>query len=151
MRITHILALLTFLILVLPSRTAAQQILQLDPTPLARPTALTTYGLGDAAKVFKAISKTLTDFGFNLTRSDAGRGELEATEVDSHSSEESDHVLIWIERDLANPAQQINLYFLYGRYARVQGHAQPVRILSSSDLEDQRVGKLKSALVSLTF
>jgi hypothetical protein len=137
--------------LVIPSRAAAQQLLQLDPTPLARPAALTTYTFGDAVKVFKAISKALTDFGFNLTRSDTSHGELEATQIDAQSGGQSDHILVWIERDFANPNQQFNVYFLYGRYATVQGHAEPVRIRSSSDLEEQRVGKLKSSLVSQSF
>ncbi len=45
------------------------------------------FSLGDArSKVFDAVSKALSEGGFVLKRSDADRGELEATRDDSLSS-----------------------------------------------------------------
>jgi hypothetical protein len=127
---------------------SGQALVVTDPTPLARPSPLTAYEIGDAAKVFSAVSKVLSDNRFKLVRADSSLGELEATRLDQDNY---DKILLWLERDFARPEKSVRLYFVYGRFEKVVGHGEAVRVKASPEDEDRRVGAVKQALLSLSF
>jgi hypothetical protein len=123
----------------------------IDPAPLARPASLTVYQTGDAPKVYRSVAKLLTDSGYSLKQLDPTVGELEATRGEGDASGGFDRLVIWLERDFDKPTEYIRLYLLFGRYAKVFGHTEPMRIKLTATDEANRVGKLKQALLSLSF
>lgn len=131
-----------------PGLTGAQALFTPDPTPLERPAPLKTLKSGDAAKICDAISKVLTDNSFKVTSQDCDLGEFEASKK-TNSAGELDKVLIWLERDFEKPKDVTKLYFLYGRFETLAGHAEPVRIRTTPVDEERNVGTLKEALTSL--
>jgi len=151
MRISCYLALGVLSVAWFPCPAVGQAVFSTDPNPLQRPVPLVVFKTGNATKVLDAVSTVLNENGFKLTRSDADRGELEAARDDSHSLGESDKVLVWLERDFERPKGSIKLYFVYGRFGKLVGHDQPVRIKLKPGDEDGHVASLKQAFVSLKF
>ncbi len=131
-----------------PSPTPAQALFAPDPTPLERPAPLKTLKSGDTAKICDAIAKALADNGFKVTNQDCDVGEFEAAKKTSTDGE-FDKVLIWLERDFEKPKDAVKLFFRYGRYETLAGHADPVRIRTTAADEERNVGALKEALTSL--
>ncbi|HKV60305.1 MAG TPA: hypothetical protein VJO16_00200 [Candidatus Acidoferrum sp.] len=148
MRVFCSVVIATIAALCFPGRTPAQALFKTDPTPLERPAPLKTLKSGDTAKICDAIAKALTDNGFKVTNQDCDVGEFEATKK-TRTDGEFDKVLIWLERDFEKPKDVVKLFFLYGRYETLAGHAEPVRISITVADEDRNVGALKEVLTSL--
>jgi hypothetical protein len=140
--------LIAFLMFLAAPSASGQALIVTDPNPLARPSPLTAYEIGDAAKVFSAVSKVLADNGFKPVRADSSLGELEETRPDQGNY---DKILLWLERDFARPEKSVRLYFTYGRFEKVVGRGEAVRVKASPEDEDKRVGAVKQALLSLSF
>lgn len=124
-------------------QTAAER----DPMPLARPTPMVIIETGEAAKLLNAVSKTIKDQGFEITRLIEDDGQIEATRPVSNRTQY--RVLVWLERDFVRPTARVKLYFDYGRYEPVFGFADPQRIKVNSMNPVAEVARLKQALLDL--
>jgi hypothetical protein len=121
----------------------------IDKTPLARPQPLCSRAEQDAAKVMKDLVGLVPKEGFVVKQVNVSGGTLEAWKMDAPTSENSDRVLMWIERDLTMPTNLIHIYLTFGRYMKiVAAPCEICRVVVSDTEEQRRVGSLKQALAN---
>lgn len=120
----------------------------LDPTPLERPRALCTVDDKEPTVVLKALTDLLTKNGFTLRQANQNEGWIEASRPDAPGSDDSDRVLIWLERDLRRPQESLHVYFAYGRFLLVlSGKRDIFRVQVNEATAQKRVGPLKDTIV----
>jgi len=141
--------LAALLLYLLPETSRAQQPVPVDPNPLERPSSMTVAKARDATALFATVAKVIGDNAFTIVSQDIREGTIVATKADQGSANNFDRVIVWLERDFQAPSEFVNIYFLYGRFEKVFGHSEPVRIKVSAQDEQLRVGKLKRALLTL--
>lgn len=136
--------------LVILSVTAplAQQLRERDSTPFERYRPLTAIGSTSNRETLTALRDILTNRGFAISTIDLDRGELSAIKRDQDSSEGSDRVLLWLERDSTKPGERAYIYLMYGRFEPFVGStAGPVRVRMYSQ-ELARMTALQDAIVA---
>ena len=136
-----------FVVLVVPS-LLSQQPRQRDSTPFERPKRLTVVASTSNAETITKLQGVLTDAGFAITSVDRDNGELAASKRDSQTSQGSDRVLIWLERDPAAPAEKAFIYLLYARFEPFVGSREgPVRVVMY-DEERARMTALQDKVIA---
>jgi len=141
------------LALVILSVTAplAQQIRERDTTPFERYKPLTAVGSTSNRETLTVLRDILTTRGFTISTIDLDRGELSAIKRDQNSSDGSDRVLLWLERDSLKPGERAYIYFMYGRFESFVGStAGPVRVRMYPN-ELGRMTQLQEAIVAFAL
>ncbi|MGH7491167.1 MAG: hypothetical protein ACREOO_02105 [bacterium] len=122
----------------------------IDHTPLARPRPAGVFQTNDVQKLLRMISDSVQHAGYKVNSFDVREAALEATKPDDAQSKNYDKVIIWLERDVQEPAKFVKLYMLYGRYEYLLAQRRDVyRIQIDQTFEQARVGKLKESLLML--
>ena len=119
-----------------------------DETPFARPRTLCLVSAATPRALLQQLAKTVKAAGFNVKTVDWTNGEFEAWRADG---EDSDRVLIWLERDLSD-SSAFKVFLIYGRFEDVWSREREViRIRVGQDYEQSRIGQLKQAIVALSL
>jgi hypothetical protein len=121
----------------------------LNPAPLERPASLVALSTTDAKKTFGQVRAKVESLGFKLNHLDNDAFTLDAQKTDERSPMNYDRIILWLELTAQNPGKRVNLYLLYGRYEAIFGKPDALRVVVSKDVEDQRIGSLKMALLAL--
>jgi len=144
-----ILAICTLVVICPKSDWAQAPAPPIDRTPLARPKPICAKAEPDAAKVMRDLVSMATMAGFSPREQNTADGTLEAWKMDAPNSENSDRVVIWIERDLNRPANMIQIYLSFGRYMKIIAAACDIcRVVVNDNEEQRRVGPLKQLVVN---
>src|SRR5262249_35014182 len=107
----------------------AQQVRQRDSTPFARCKPLAALASPSSRQTMTKLQLLLTGRGYTIASMDPARGEFLAIKKDTPTSDKSDRVLLWLERDPLKPADRAYIYFLYGRFEPFFGSPDgPVRV-----------------------
>ena len=124
---------------------------KIHPFPLSRLEPIVVIQSSNGIRLLEIISDTIKHAGFKINRLDRGVLLIVATRADDAPSKDYDQILIWLERDFKEPLKFISLYFLYGRFEEILAKEKGVyRIIVDTSFEEERVGKLKQALISLS-
>jgi hypothetical protein len=119
-----------------------------DPAPFGRPQSLMTFTSADPRRTLADLVEIMRRHRFDVSDLNVEKGELRAVRKDRETSEDSDQLLLWIERDLANPTSRVSVYFLYARFEKFFGTPEgPVRVKIDQQFEQTRIGALKNDLV----
>src|SRR5882762_9679343 len=94
----------------------AQQPRQRDLTPFERGKPIATIASASNRETLTQLQAVLTARGYTIASIEWDRGELSAIKKDSSSSDKSDRVLLWLERDPFKPTERAFIYMLYGRF-----------------------------------
>jgi len=149
MRIGTILSI--SLVILSATASPAQQILERDSTPFERYKPLTAIASMSNRETLTALQDILTGRGFTISTIDLDRGELSAIKRDQTSSDGSDRVLLWLERDSVKPGERAYIYFMYGRFEPFVGStAGPVRVRMYPN-ELGRMTDLQEAIVAFAL
>ena len=141
-------ALVWLVILVVLSATSplAQQVRERDLTPFERCKPMATIASASNRDTLTQLQRILTARGYTVTSIESDRGELSAIKKDSPTSDSSDRVLLWLERDPVKPTDRASIYFLYGRFEAFFGSTDgPVRVRLTSPDELRRRAALQDA------
>ncbi len=126
----------------------AQQIRQRESAPFERCKPMTAVGSAANRETLIELQNLLAAHGYTTSTIDWDRGELSAVKQDQGSSDRSDRVLLWLERDPVKPGARAYIYFLYGRFEPFVGSTEgPVRVRMSPD-ESARMAALQAAIVA---
>ena len=100
--------LTAMMVLVAVSATSleAQQVRQRDSTPFERYKPLAALASPSNRETMTQLQRLLTDRGYTIASMDPDRGELLAIKKDAPTSDKSDRVLLWLERDPIKPAER---------------------------------------------
>jgi hypothetical protein len=142
-----------FLALVTLSATAplAQQIRERDTTLFERCRPLTAIASMSNRETLTALQDILAARGFAISAIDLDRGELSAIKRDQTSTDRSDRVLLWLERDPFKPGERAYIYFMGGRFEPFVGSTGgPVRVRMWPD-ELGRMTALQEAIVAFAM
>jgi hypothetical protein len=120
-----------------------------DDAPFERPRSLCTLVNRDATDTFKALLGLLKQHQFEVRRMQTSEGWLEAWRTDEKRPDDSDRLLLWIERDFQRPTEATNLHLKYGRFMKLFGVTEAVRVKVSDAEETKRIGKLRGQLLEL--
>ena len=119
-----------------------------DETPFARPKTLCLISAATPRVLLQQLAKTVKATGFSVKTVDWTNGEFEAWRADR---EDSDRVIIWLERDL-NDTSAFKVFLIYGRFEDVWSREREViRVSVDQEYEQNRIGKLKQAIVALAL
>ncbi len=120
-----------------------------DPTPFVRPTPLCRIESTNPRTVLQKIAESATAEGFTIVQADGSQGYLEATRK---SSDLTEKVMVWIERDYLRPMQSVKVFMMYGPYMKVMGNRTDLtRIKLSESRENELIGKFKSEILKLSL
>src|SRR5512143_1811269 len=99
------------------------------PDPLARPIAVRSVRTCDPSGLLPALQAALRAERFTVTSSDE-ESQTIAAQRDSTDNWGGgvDHVVLWIDRDYRQPQQMVRIYLIYGRFDRLLGSSEPVRV-----------------------
>ena len=141
--------ILPFALLTLsPTAAHAQQIRQRETTSFERCKPMTAVASASNRETLTELQSILTARGYTTSAIDWDRGELSAVKQDQGSSDRSDRVLLWLERDPVRPGARAYIYFLYGRFEPFVGSTEgPVRVRMWPD-ESARMAALQAAIVA---
>jgi hypothetical protein len=120
--------------------------------PLARPKYLTVIQTEDPATLLRTIVDTVRKAGFQIGQMDVKEQQFEATKNDTASSKNYDRVIVWLERDVQEPAKYVKVYFLYGRYEEIMAEKMKIsRVELFPHEEEEHIGKLKQEILALSI
>jgi hypothetical protein len=129
----------------------AQQVRQRDPTPFERCKPVATLASVSNRETLTQLQGLLTARGYTITSIEWERGDLSAIKKDSPSSDNSDRVLLWLERDPLKPTERAYVHFVYGRFEPFFGSTQgPVRVTMWAD-SLARMTALQDAIVAFAL
>jgi hypothetical protein len=130
----------------------AQQPRQRDLTPFERCKPIATIASASNRETLTQLQAVLTARGYTIASIEWDRGELSAIRKDSPSSDKSDRVLLWLERDPVKPTERAFIYMLYGRFEPFFGSTEgPVRVRMVWADELGRMTTLQDAVVAFAL
>ena len=130
----------------------AQQPRQRDLTPFERCKPIATIASASNRETLTQLQTVLTARGYTIASIEWDRGELSAIKKDSSSSDKSDRVLLWLERDPVKPTERAFIYMLYGRFEPFFGSTEgPVRVRMVWADELGRMTTLQDAVVAFAL
>ncbi len=140
-------------LVVIPAQLVlAQQPRDRDATPFERPKPVATIASPSNRETLTQLRDVLTPRGYTITSIEWDRGELSAVKKDSPTSDKSDRVLLWLERDPIKPLERASIYFLYGRFEPFFGSAGgPVRVRMTWPDELARMTAFQDSLVAFAL
>ena len=116
-----------------------------DPTPFVRPQPIVVVSTTNPRNTLAELIDIVRGQRFEVSTVDWDKGEVLAVRKDSETREDADQVLIWIERDLANPTAKLKVFFLYARFEKFFGSAEgAVRVKIDQTFEQRQIGGLKT-------
>ncbi len=130
----------------------AQQPRQRDPTAFDRCKPIVAIASASNRETLTQLQGVLTARGYTIASIEWDRGELLAIRKDSSSSDKSDRVLLWLERDPVKPNERAYIYFLYGRFEPFFGSTEgPVRVRMAWVDELDRMTALQNSIVAFAL
>ena len=142
------ISLLCFMMLVAANSWAQEPAPPLDPTPLERPIPLCIVKIDTHFILLDLIADTLESYKFDVVRKDEREQLIEAKRLDKPDSKDHDKVLIWLERDFQEPYKYVKIFLQYGRYLEIWSDVKRIKI--NPEVENERIGKLKKAIISIS-
>ena len=134
-----------------PSVVRAQAVAPpINPAPLEHPQSLITLQTSDVPRLFSMIRRAVGRAGFEMGRVDGARYVVDAHQPKA-PAKDFDRIIVWLERSPLDPAQSVDLYLAYGRYAEIltQDGKGTHRVVVDQTFEDQHVGPVRQALLQL--
>jgi hypothetical protein len=152
MRFVPVALILLGALVALPAPSLlAQQVRQRDPTPFERCKPVTTIASASNRETLGQLQGVVTTKGYTITSVEWDRGELAAIRKDTPASDNSDRVLLWLERDPVKPAERAYIHVVYGRFEPFFGSTQgPVRVIMLPD-SIGRMTALQEAIVAFAL
>jgi len=120
----------------------------LDPTPMTRPQPLCTVDTEDPAETLKLLVSAIESTGFQVTPK-SREGGLEAVRIDPVGSENSDRLLVWLERDYREPLKSVRVFSTAGRFMKLFGRIDIARVQLTEAEEGKRFGVVRSKLIEV--
>lgn len=145
------IAFLAALIVVPLEETSAQAVARRPyPDALARPVALRSMRTCDPSGLMATLQTALRAERFMVTSTDDASLMIGAQRDSTDNwGQGIDRVILWVERDFERPQQIVRIYLIYGRYDRLLGSSEPVRVQIDSAYELSRTGRLRQRILDL--
>lgn len=120
-----------------------------DLTPFVRPKPLCLIESKNPRTVLQKIADIAVSEGFTIVQADGNEGYLEATRK---SSDMTEKIIVWIERDYLRPMQAVKVFVMYGPYMRILGNRTDLtRVKLPEDTENDLIGKFKSRILKISL
>ena len=148
MRSTKDFSLLCFMMLFAANCWTQEPAPPIDPTPFERPIPLSIVKVDTHFILLDVIADTLESYKFDIVRKDEREQLIEAKRLDKPDSKDHDKVLIWLERDFQEPQKYVKIFLQYGRYLEIWSDVKRIKI--NPEVENERIGKLKKAIISIS-
>jgi hypothetical protein len=131
----------------------------LDTSPFERPRSICTLQGTTPEEVLLKLKGEAAAEQFTFEEFDSTNGYFSGTRYDRAptgassptTDDRSDRILVWIERDLARPADRFKVFLMYARFQKVWGaRLEMKRVQVSSSYEANRIGALRNRIVGLS-